>query len=375
MRRPHLSPATRGLALAALTATLGGLLLAACQRPAPAPTGAALRSVVVAAVSDGSLGETLRIVGVLAPRDEVRLSFKVGGVVESVGVEEGSIVRKGQLLASLHATEVESQVRQAKEAADKAERDLARGRALYDDGVATREQLDDLTTLTATTRAGLAAATFNARYARIEAPADGVVLRKLVQAHELVQAGQPVLSVSSLDRGWIVRGAFADRDVVRVGTGDEGTVTLDAFPGRRFRATVQTVGSAADPQTGTFTVEFRVEPAGAAFAQGMVAKIEIERPARDARTVPLLPLSALVEADGDNGFVYVLDGSGDVVHRRNVRLAGTDRSRVAVADGVRVGEQVVIEGAAFVSDGEKVRVVAAGAKASAAGTGSAAAAH
>ncbi len=371
MRRPHHRSVSRGLAPAALAATVGALLLAACQRQAPA--AAALRSVAVATVADGSLGETLRIVGVLAPRDEVRLSFKVGGVIESVGVEEGGIVRKGQLLASLHATEVEAQVRQAREAADKAERDLARGRALYDDGVATREQLDDLTTLTATTRAGLAAATFNARYARIEAPADGVVLRKLAQAHELVQAGQPVLSVSSLDRGWIVRGAFADRDVVRVRVGDEGTVALDAFPGRRFRATVQTVGSAADPQTGTFTVEFRVEPAGAAFAQGMVAKIEIERPARDASAVPLLPLSALVEADGDNGFVYVLDGNGAIVHRRNVRLAGADRARVAIADGVHSGEQVVVEGAAFVSDGDKVRVVAA--TAAAAGSDAAVAAH
>ena len=189
------------------------------------------------------------------------------------------------------------------------------------------------------------------------------MLRKLAQAHELVQAGQPVLSVSSLDRGWIVRGAFADRDVVRVRVGDEGTVVLDAFPGRRFRATVQTVGSAADPQTGTFTVEFRVEPAGAAFAQGMVAKIEIERPARDARAVPVLPLSALVEADGDSGFVYVLDSGGDVVHRRSVRLAGADRARVANADGIRSGEQVVVAGAAFVSDGEKVRIVAAGSSA------------
>lgn len=354
MRRPNHRSPTAGLALATLVATL----IVACDRPPPAAAGAALRNVTVSPVGEGSLGETLHVVGVLAPRDELKLSFKVGGVIEAIGVEEGSVVRKGQLLASLHATEVDAQVRQAREAADKAERDLARGRSLYNDGVATREQLDDLTTLTATTRAGLAAASFNARYARIEAPADGVVLRKLAQAHELVQAGQPVLSVGSLDRGWIVRGAFADRDVVRVRVGDEGAVTLDAFPGRRFRAVVQTIGSAADPQTGTFAVEFRVEPAGAAFAQGMVAKIEIERAARDPQARPVVPLSALIEADGDSGFVYVLDAGGDVVHRRNVRLAGTDRNRVAIAEGLRAGEQVVIEGGAFVSDGEKVRVAA-----------------
>ena len=162
--------------------------------------------------------------------------------------------------------------------------------------------------------------------------------------------------MSSLDRGWIVRGAFADRDVVLVHVGDRGEVALDAFPGQRFAATVTSIGSTAEAQSGTYTVEFKVEPNGAPFAQGMVAKIDIARTAKDARRLPVVRLTALVEADGDHAYVYVLDANGEVVHRRNVRLGNADGDRIAVSEGLAAGERVVVEGGAFVNDGEHVIV-------------------
>jgi len=344
--------------LLVLLVGLACLPVGACHRAGPAESAPPPRSVVVDVVGSAVLGERMRVVGVLSPRDEVRLSFKTGGIVESIAVEEGNVVHQGQVLARLRSTEIDAQVRQAREAADKAERDLARGRALYADEVATREQVEDLSTIAETTRAGLSAATFNARYARIEAPGDGVVLRKIVQPNELVQAGQPVLSVSSLDRGWVVRAAFADRDVVRIHRGDAARVSLDAFPGREFKASVQEVGSSADPQTGTFNVEFRVDPDGAQFASGMVAKVDMDRAPGAVSAGPVLPLTALIAANGDTAYVFVVE-SGDVAHRRSVRLGRGDGARVSIADGVAAGERVVTDGAAYLNDGDHVRPVPA----------------
>jgi len=334
--------------------------LAACNKAGSTTSTSSARAVEAATVRAGTVSERLRIVGVLAPKDEVRLSFKTGGVIEAITVEEGSVVRRGQVLASLRSTEVDAQVRQAREAAEKAQRDLIRGRALLADEVATREQVEDLSTLAESARAGLSAAIFNARYARIEAPGDGVVLRKLAQANELIQAGQPVLSVSSLDRGWIVRGSFADRDVVRVRRGDSAEVTLDAFPGRKFAGRVQEVGSSADPQTGTFNVEFRIDPAGAAFASGMVAKLAMNRAPVGASSLPVVPLTALIAANGDEAYVFTLNG--DIAQRRTVRLGAMDALHATVLDGIAVGERLVTEGAAYLNDGDHIRVVDAAAR-------------
>lgn len=346
---------TAPLALAAAGCLLLGL--AGCDRGRAGARVEPVHPVHVAGTDAGGVAEPLRAVGVLAPKDEARLSFKTGGVVESIAVEEGATVRRGQLLASLRATEVDAQVRQAREAADKAVRDHARTRALFDDGVATQEQLDDAATVLATTRAALSAATFNARYARIEAPANGTVLRKLAQPNELVQPGQAILSVSDLGRGWVVRVGLADRDVVTLHAGDPAQVALDAFAGRAFSARVTTIGSSADPQTGTFTVEVALDPAGAGWAEGMVARVDFRRhdPGRTVR--PSVPLTALVEANGDMASVFVLDAGGTHVHRRSVRLGPADSQRATIVAGLGASERVVTDGAAFLSDGDAVRIV------------------
>ena len=191
---------------------------------------AAVRTVPAASVQ--SAAQT-RAVGTLAPRDEIRLAFKVGGVVDSVSVESGDIVRKGQVLAELKRAEVDATVAQAAEGVEKARRDLERARQLRIDEVATEEQVQDLTTAYNVARSNLDAARFNARFARIEAPADGIVFERTVEAGELVQPGQPVVVLGSTSSGWVVRAGLSDRDVMRMETGAVAEVTFDAFSGPR----------------------------------------------------------------------------------------------------------------------------------------------
>src|SRR5262249_52390253 len=117
--------------------------------------------------------------GVLANKDEMRLSFKVPGVIRAIHVDEGQAVRAGERLAEIEQTEIDAQLEQARALADKAQRDLARGERLYADEVISLEQLQDLRTNAATARAQLKGVEFNRGYSVIAAPADGVVLRKL----------------------------------------------------------------------------------------------------------------------------------------------------------------------------------------------------
>jgi RND family efflux transporter MFP subunit len=336
------------------------LSLAACREAPPEDRALEARPAPVRTAPAESVALTsgVRAVGLLAPRDELRLSFKVGGVIETLAVEAGDRVQAGQVLAVLKRAEVDAAVAQASEGVEKARRDLERARQLQVDEVATEEQVENLTTAYNVARANLRAAEFNARFARIEAPADGIVLQRLARASELVQGGQPVLVLGATDEGWIVRVGLADRDAVRVEAGDAATVAFDAFPGREFPGRVARIGSSADPYTGTFEVEVDVVPEGARFGRGLVARVSIElagAAAPPASTV--VPVTAVVEANGPAGSVYVLDAGAGVARLRPVTLGAIVDERVIVLEGLEPGETVVTDGAAWLSDGRAVQVV------------------
>lgn len=324
----------------------------------PQQDAAPVRTSVVETVP---VAREVRAVGILAPRDEIRLSFKSGGVLDRIDVDAGDRVREGQVLAVLKRVEVDTAVSKASEAADKARRDLERARQLRIDEVATEEQVEDLTTAYSVARSNLEAAQFNARFARIEAPADGVVLQRLAKADELVQGGQTVLVIGSTDAGWVVRAALADRDVVRANIGDAAIVTFDAFPGREFAGHVARVASSADPQTGTFEIEIELQPGGARFARGLVAKVALTLAAVAGDTEQaVVPVAAIVEANGASATVYVLDSDAGVARRRQVTVGSIDGERVVVIAGLAAGELVVTDGAAWLTDGRAVRVTGDG---------------
>src|SRR6266540_2193332 len=197
------------------------LALAACARgrtaAAPATDAVAVR---VAPVSEDRLAPPVTASGTLGPKEEVTLSFKVGGVVSGRFVDEGRAVRAGDTLAELDLSEIDAAVTRARSAAEKAKRDLARARRLYADSVATLEQAQNAQTGRDVAHAELETTLFNRRYAVIVAPASGLILRRSAEPGELVQAGKAILTLGSHARGVVMRAWLADREVVRIRRGD-----------------------------------------------------------------------------------------------------------------------------------------------------------
>jgi RND family efflux transporter MFP subunit len=331
-------------------------IVVACSHRAGGTVVSLERTVRVAPVTDAALDNTLRAVGLLTPKDEARLSFKVGGLVESINVEEGQAVKAGQVLAVLKPAEINASLEQARQASAKALRDLDRGRALLADGVTTEEQVQDLTTAFKVAGAAQSSAEFNANHARIVASVDGVVLRKLAESNELVQAGQTVVVLGGANRGWIVRVGLADRDVVRIRVGDLARIEFDAWPGQTFSGRVGNIASAADPGTGTFTVELQLDAGGARFVQGLVAKVALSPQA--AVSGQVIPVQALLEANDKEAGVFVLDPATRTVRRVNIQIGRMSLGQIEVTGGLEQGALVVTDGAAFLENGETVRVAA-----------------
>ena len=356
MQRPTTRLAAAITALAVLVVLTYAAALSGCSSRA-ADSAPHHTPVHVAAATAGPATPAILTNGVVANKDEIRLSFKVAGVIRSIHVEEGQTVHAGERLAEIEQTEINAQLEQARALADKARRDLARGERLYADEVISLEQLQDLRTTAATARAQLQGVQFNRGYSVITAPADGVVLRKLAQERELVPAGQAVLVVSAHGRGYVVRAALADRELVQLKLGDPAEVRLDAYAGRLLHGTLSEISGAADEKTGLFPVEVRLESPPPALASGLVAKLRLAPAAGRARALTYVPIGAVVEGSGDVASVFVVDGSR--ARRREVRVAFIDPSGVALAAGVAPGERVVTDGALYLEDNDPIDIVTA----------------
>jgi multidrug efflux system membrane fusion protein len=316
--------------------------------------------VRVATVEAGPAAPAIRTTGLLANKDEYRLSFKVGGVIRKIAVRPGDRVRKGQRLAEIEQTEINSQVEQARQAFEKAKRDVERGERLYRDKVISLEQLEDLRTQRAVAEAALNAAEFNWNYAAIVAPNDGVVLRKLAEERELVAAGTPVLVLGALDQGFVVKVGVSDREVVQIKLDDRAEVRLDALPGEVIQGKVVEIASAADTASGMFGIEVALDPTALPLKSGLVAKVSIIPATASSAEHPYVPLASIVEGNGRNASVYIVDG--EHARRRPVEIAFIADERVAIASGVEIGERVVTDGALYLEDGELIAVQATAAR-------------
>lgn len=338
-----------------ITVLTAALLLAACGSPS-AETAARPTPVRVQPAITGPATPPIATNGTVATKDEMRLSFKAGGIIKSIRVSEGSQIEKGDKLAEIELTEVNAAVEQAKQLAEKAQRDLDRGERLYADQVISLEQLQDLRTQASVARAQLQSAEFNRGYSVITAPHDGVVLRKLAEEREVVPAGQPILIVGARERGYVVKAALSDREVVQLKLGDPADIRMDAYPGQTIAGTISEIAGAADDRTGMFPVEVRFDSVPVTLASGLVAKVNLYPASGRAKRLTYVPIAAVVEGDGDRASVFVVNGNR--VKRRSVRVAFIAPESVALAEGLQPGERVVTDGALYLQDDERIEVVA-----------------
>jgi len=330
------------------------VLLAACA-PTDPPTVREPTRVGAAAATAGPAQPPVLTSGVITTREELRLSFKMAGIVRRIAVNEGEVVRAGQQLAVLELAEVDAQLEQARQLADKAARDLDRSRKLRADEVISEEELEAIRTQAAVAEAGLRAAEFNRTFSTIVASRDGIVLRKLGEEREFVQPGQAVLVVGPKAGGYVLRAGLSDRDIVRVRLGDPATVTADAFPGQAIPGRVTVLPGAADPASGLFDIEVELAPGAVRLVSGLAARLRIDPAAAGESTLAYAPIAAIIEADGDQAAVFVVEDG--VARRRPVRIAFIAPVAVAIADGLKAGEIVVTDGALYLEDGEQVEVV------------------
>lgn len=351
---------TRSSALPLSTLTLvAALALAGCGRHTPsAADAAALAPLVVETVPATLTTEAVPVdaTGVLSRRVESTLSFKTGGVIGAVAVRPGDRVTRGQTLATLRLDEIDAQVAQAHTAVEKARRDHARAEALHADRVATLENLQDARSALTLAEAALRAAEFNRAHSVIVAPSDGRILRRLAEPDELAGPGRPILAFADDDGGWIAKFGIAERDVLRLSTGDRAE--LSGPDGTAMSAVVAQIAEGSDLATRTVEVELAVNgvvPVGLRSGFIVTARI-VPQPVAPRLAVPL---AAIVEGRGRHASVFVLAPDGRSVRRLAVEIEAIHDDRAYLRTELPASARVVTTGAEFLTDGRAVAVAVA----------------
>lgn len=337
-------------ARAAFTASILAILLATAgcgprDGAADAAPSADAPLVEVIAAAPASASGAVRASGLVAYRRETNLAFTAAGLISSLSVDAGDRVRRGQQLAALQRTGPGATVDEAALARQNAERDLERTQTLYDRGFVSEARLEDARLAVARARDSSV----------LTAPADGVILRRHAERSQMIAAGAPVFAFGEVGSGFVVRAPVATSEAARIRVGDSASVTLSDFAGVPRTGRVTRVGAKSNDVTGAFEVEVQLDNA-VDLRSGLVAEIDIAgRVSANETNALLVPTLSLLDARADQGVVFVVDADG-IARRRSVRTGGVTQAGVLVLDGLTEGDHVVAAGAAYVRDGEPVRI-------------------
>lgn len=358
-----MTPSIRPLALA-LALAAGAL---ACSHPPERAAVARAEPVeaTLVAAAPSAAAPTAGATGTVEPWRRAMPSTLLMGRVESVLKREGDRVRRGETLATVDARDAAARKAQAEAA-------LAAARAAEANARAMRERMERLEARQAASRKnvedavlgheaaraqlraaeeGVAAASVYTGYARIQAPFDGVVTQRRVEAGDMAAPGAPLFTVEDLSKVK-VEATIAESATSGLVPGSPVEVTFAGAPARA--GTITEILPAADPRSRTFTVRVVLDNADGALRSGSFARLRLAG-AGDGAAGASVPEAAIVRR-GPLAGVFVADGG--VARLRWITLGASRDGSVEVLTGLAAGERVVSPVPPGLEDGRALAGVA-----------------
>ena len=348
------------------------LLLAACgghgdakEKEGPAPSS---QTVTVATAAQTDLPRVISASGSVSAWEEVPVGAETGGLVATqVLVDEGQYVRQGQALVQLNTALLSAQVRPQQAALQtapaNASRDdaaLARAQELKDRGFLSQASLDTALANQRSSQAGVAQARASLSssqtqlsQATIRAPVSGLIISRSVTRGQIVAAGTELFRVVR-DGRLELDAQVPETDMPLLRSGMNATVTSDQAGGTT--GTVRIVTPEVNPETRLGVARISLA-AGNGLRPGMFARATIDAGTQPGVTVP----TASVLYRENRAGVFLV-GADSTVTFVPVEVVGRDDRNTSVGN-IQPGARVVVEGAGFLNEGDRVSVQAAAAPA------------
>ncbi len=382
MSKRSFAPATP--AVAALLALAG--LAAGCSSPAAQAdtnagatpsafrvTAAQRARLQIVTLADTSFTPTLEVTGNVQFNGDrsTQVLSPISGPVTRLIATIGSVVKAGAPLAAVTSPDYASAVadyRKAEDASRNADRILRLDEQLYKDDALARTDLDQARTDASSAAADVDAAVQALRslgvsdsaIARINsntggpvegiirAPIPGVVVEKLINPGQLLQAGStPTFTVADLSTMWVMASVYpSDLDLVH--PGQTASVYTDASP-KPLAGRVDYVAALVDPGTKATAVRIVADNASQLLKKDMFVRVDIH--SREVRRGVVIPSSALLRNEDNLPFVFIAQNDGSFV-RRSITYGYRVGDSYQVTSGLAAGDKVVADGALFIQFAE-----------------------
>jgi RND family efflux transporter MFP subunit len=323
--------------------------------------------------------------GYVVARRQAVVSAKIQGRLEELRVEEGSEVKKGEILARLESFDYEAAVDRARAAVQRAEADLAEQERLLrvaeklaaeqilaeDEREAAESRVRIAEAQLAQQEADLAFVEAQLQNTIIRAPFAGVVVKKMAEVGESVAPIPPGVNISTSSGAIValadlatleVEADVAEANVAKVRSGQPAEVTVEAIPDRRYEAVLRQVIPTADRTKATVMVKVTILDKDEDLKPEMSAKVTFLEPEKDEENraeteaaVVLVPPEAVVSRDSRSVVFLVREGK---VQERPVVLGTPRKGQVIVKAGLDGGETLVARPPEGLANGDAVRIKA-----------------
>ena len=193
----------------------------------------------------------------------------------------------------------------------------------------------------------------------LKAPLNGVVLAKSIEKGTLVSAGDKAFVVADTSSVKAVFGV-ADVALAEMTLGSKLSVETESMPGKEFQGQITSVFPAADSKNRAFNVEVTIANPDYLLRPNMIVSLRVGIKQQLAPQ-PVVPLNAVVKSKSNaSGYAVTVvtdEGGRPVARVRDVKLGESFGNAVAVAEGLKPGDQVIVTGGTMVNDGDQVKVI------------------
>lgn len=335
--------------------------LSACEKPAEPPLP--LRPALVVIVGESAASDAMVLVGEVKSRFESNQGFRIKGKIIERKVDVGSLVKKGQILARLDASDTnlsvaaaQADVRAAEANYALAKAEVERQRQLVNKKFISQSALDkyeaELKTADARVNQAKAQAAVSgnqSRYTALIADRDGVITQIHAEPGQVVDAGEMVAQIADT-RQIEVLVAVPESRVAGLKVGDSVTIKLWADREKTYNGKVREIAPAASSATRAFDVRIAFTDADEAVKLGMTAGVRFAQAEADEI---MIPSTALTQINGKNA-VWVIDKDG-LANPREVTAGQYTENGVMITSGLQAGEMVAIAGVHTLLKGQKVQ--------------------
>jgi membrane fusion protein (multidrug efflux system) len=346
--------------LVALVAALAGVKALQIIKIKSAPQMMPPVTVTSAPVKEEDWAPTLSAIGSVSAVQGAVVSTELGGKVSEILFQNGGTAKKGDVLLKLGASSEDAQLHTAEADLELARANLQRTRDLGKRKVVSKAELDAAESAFQQKQGSVDNMRSMIGKKEVRAPFDGQLGIRQVNVGQMINSGQQVVPLTSLDPVY-VDFALPQQRLAQLSTDLEVQVRTDALPDREFKGKLTAINSMVDAVTRNIPLQATLQNPDHALRPGMFVKVDVVLPQKQPALV--IPATAIAYAPyGDS--VFVIEKKKDpksgkesqVIRQQFIRTGETRGDFVTVTQGLKAGETVVSSGVFKLRNGMPVVV-------------------